>query len=362
MFHVLGARKFDNERNLYLRFSIFKFYMPAQKLLTDLKNRKFSPVYLLHGDESYYIDLISDFIEAKVLSEAEKGFNQTVIYATKETDPVHIISNAKRYPMMSEYQVLVVKEAQNLEWDKAEEALTAYFSQPLTSTILVFCYKYKKFDKRKKIFKAIDKVGVVLESNKIYDNKIAAWINDYMKSAGHKIQAEASALMGEYLGNDLSKVVNELEKLIINVPKEREITTVDIQNNIGISKDFNVFELNKALSFRDVVKANQIIDYFAANPKSNPMPVVLGSLGSYFIKVLKCHYAPDKSQATIAKVAGVHTFFAGEYISAMKHYNQWKTFQIIGYLREYDLKSKGVNSANTDSGSLMKELVYKIMH
>lgn len=336
--------------------------MPAQKLITELKNRKFSPVYLLHGDESYYIDLISDYVEQKVLTDAEKGFNQTIIYATKETDPLSVINAAKRYPMMSEYQVIVVKEAHNLEWDKAEAVLTAYFSQPLKSSIIVFCHKYKKFDKRKKIYKLLDKVGVTLESNKIYDNKIAPWINEYIKSSGHKIRAEAAALMGEYLGNDLSKVVNELEKLLINVPKDREITVVDIQNNIGISKDFNVFELNKALSFRDVVKANQIIDYFAANPKTNPMPVILGSLASYFIKVLKCHYAPDASQATIARITGVHTFFAGEYISAMKYYNQWKTFQIIGYLREYDLKSKGVNSVVTDSGPLMKELVYKIMH
>lgn len=336
--------------------------MPAQKLLTDLKSRKFSPVYLLHGEESYYIDLISDYIEQKVLTEAEKGFNQTILYATKETDPSNIISTAKRYPMMSEYQVVIVKEAQNLEWDKAEDLMVAYFAQPLKSTILVFCHKYKKFDKRKKVFKAIEKVGTSLESNKIYDNKIAPWISEYMKSAGHRIQPEASALMSEYLGNDLSKVVNELEKLLINVPKEREVTALDIQNNIGISKDFNVFELNKALSFRDVVKANQIIDYFAANPRSNPMPVILGSLSSYFIKVLKCHYAPDQSQETIAKIAGVHPFFAGEYLSAMRHYHQWKTFQIIGYLKEYDLKSKGVNSVNTDSGSLLKELIYKIMH
>lgn len=336
--------------------------MPAQKLIADLKNRKFAPVYLLHGDESYYIDLVSDYVEQKVLSEAERGFNQTIIYATKETDSVSIISNAKRYPMMSEHQVIIVKEAQNLDWDKAEAVWAAYFNAPLKSTILVFCYKYKKFDKRKKNYKAIDKIGIVLESNKIYDNKIAPWIADYIKSSGYKIRPEASALMGEYLGNDLSKVVNELEKLLINVPKEREITITDIQDNIGISKDFNVFELNKALSFRDVVKANQIIDYFAANPKSNPMPVILGSLASYFIKVLKCHYAPDKSQATIAKIAGVHTFFAGEYSSAMKHYNRWKTFQIIGYLRDYDLKSKGVNSVNTDTGALMKELIYKIMH
>ena len=336
--------------------------MPAQKLIADLKNRKFAPVYLLHGDESYYIDLVSDYVEEKLLSEAERGFNQTILYATKETDSIHIISNAKRYPMMSEYQVIIVKEAQNLDWDKAEAAWTAYFNAPLTSTVLVFCYRYKKFDKRKKLYKALDKVGVVLESSKIYDNKVAPWIADYIKRAGHSIRPEASALMGEYLGNDLSKVVNELEKLLINVPKEREITTADIQDNIGISKDFNVFELNKALSFRDVVKANQIIDYFAANPKANPMPVIIGSLGGYFIKVLKCHYAPDKNLATIAKVAGVHTFFAGEYISAMKNYNRWKTFQIIGYLREYDMKSKGVNAVNTDTTALMKELIYKIMH
>jgi DNA polymerase-3 subunit delta len=336
--------------------------MPAQKLITDLKKRTFSPVYLLHGEEPYYIDLVSDFIEQNVLSEAEKGFNQTIIYATKETDPLSIINNAKRYPMMSEYQVIIVKEAQNLEWDKADAVLTAYFNQPLKSSILVFCYKYKKFDKRKKIYKLIEKVGLTLESNKIYDNKVAPWITEYINKSGHKMRPEASALMEEYLGNDLSKIVNELEKLLINVPKEREITTIDIQNNIGISKDFNVFELNKALSYRDVVKANQIINYFASNPKSHPIPVVLGSLTNYFTKILKCHYAPDKSQATIAKTAGVHSFFAGEYISAMRHYNQWKTFQIIGYLREYDLKSKGMNSVNTDSGQLMKELVYKIMH
>src|SRR5690554_914583 len=267
--------------------------MPAQKLIADLKNRKFSPVYLLHGEEPYYIDFVSDYIEQKVLSEAEKGFNQTVIYATKETDPLSIVNNAKRYPMMSEYQVIIVKEAQNFEWDKAENALTAYFNQPLESSILVFCYKYKKFDKRKKIYKLIEKAGLTLESNKIYDNKVAPWINEYIKRSGHKIRPEASALMEEYLGNDLSKIVNELEKLLINVPKEREITTEDIQNNIGISKDFNVFELNKALSNRDVIKANQIINYFASNPKSHPIPVILGSLSNYFTKILKCHYAPD---------------------------------------------------------------------
>lgn len=336
--------------------------MPSNKILADLKSRKFSPVYLLQGEESYYIDLVSNYIEEKVLSEAEKGFNQTIVYATKETDSSTIISAAKRYPMMAEYQVLIIKEAQNLNWDKNEDLWLNYFTSPLSSTILVFSYKNKKFDKRKKIYKAIAKTGVVLESNKIYDNKIGSWISEYITRAGRKIHPSATALMAEHLGNDLSKVVNELEKLLINTPKGREITTLDIQNNIGISKDFNVFELNKALSFRDVLKANQIIDYFAANPRSNPMPVILGSLGAYFTRVLKCHYSPDKSPATLAKIAGVHTFFANEYITAMKHYNRWKTFQIIGYLKEYDLKSKGVNSVHTDAGPLMKELIYKIMH
>lgn len=336
--------------------------MPFKKILADLKSRKFSPVYLLQGEEPYYIDQVSDYIEEKVLSEAEKGFNQTIVYATRETDSIDIVSNAKRYPMMSEYQVLIVKEAQNLDWDKNENLWLSYFEAPLKSTILVFCYKNKKFDKRKKIYKAIAKVGLVLESNKIYDNKIASWITDYITTAGYKIKPNATALMAEHLGNDLSKVVNELEKLLINIPKDREINTLDIQNNIGISKDFNVFELNKALSFRDVLKANQIIDYFAANPKSHPMPVIVGSLGAYFTRVLKCHYASDKSPATIAKVAGVHTFFASEYISAMKHYNRWKTFQIIGYLKDYDLKSKGVNSVHSETGPLMKELIFKILH
>lgn len=336
--------------------------MPIQKLLTDITNRKFAPIYLLHGEESYYIDLISDHIEQSVLSEAEKGFNQTILYATRETDPSQIINTAKRYPMMSEYQLMIIKEAQNLDWDRAEELWVNYFIKPLQSTIIVLCYKYKKFDKRKKIFKAIDKVGASFESNKIYENKLGQWISNYIKDAGHTIAPDASSLMSEYLGNDLSKVVNELDKLLINVPKDREISVSDIQDNIGISKDFNVFELNKALSYGDILKANQIIDYFAANPKSNPMPVVLSSLSSYFTKILKCHYSSDRSKEGIAKAAGVHPFFAMEYQSAMRIYPDIKVFKIVRYLREYDLKSKGVNSATTDTGSLLKELLYKIMH
>src|SRR5690606_14184201 len=336
--------------------------MTFQQLITDLKNRKFSPIYLLHGEESYYIDAVSNYIEKNVLSEAEKGFNQTILYG-KETDFITIVNNAKRYPMMAEKQVVLVKEAQNLEWNRdSAEILEAYLENPLHSTILVLCYKYAKFDKRKKSYKLMDSKGVVLESNKIYDNKVASWITDYTQSAGRKIHPAAASLMAEYLGTDLSKLVNELDKIFLNVPQEREINNEDIQNNIGISKDFNVFELNKALAYKDVLKANQIVDYFTANPRSNPVPLIFGALGTYFIKILKCHYADDKSKAGIAKLIGVNTFFVEEYLVAGRNYNKWKTFQVISLLREYDLKSKGVDTANNDIGPLLKELVYKILH
>lgn len=336
--------------------------MTFPNIISDLKNRKFSPLYLLHGEEPYYIDEVSDYIEKKVLSEAEKGFNQTILYG-KETDFITIVNNAKRYPMMAEYQVVLIKEAQSLEWNRESvEILQSYLEQPLKSTILVFCYKYAKFDKRKKVYKIFDSKGIVMESNKIYDNKVSDWIIDYSKNAGHKIQQSAASLMAEYLGTNLSKIVNELDKMFLNVPKSREINNEDVQNYIGISKDFNVFELNKALAFKDVVKANQIVDYFAANPKSNPAPVVLGALGTYFTKVLKFHYAEDKSKAGIAKLIGVHPFLADEYLIAGRSYNKWKTFQIVSLIREYDLKSKGVDTANNDIGPLLKELVYKILH
>jgi len=336
--------------------------MTYQNIITDLKNRKFSPIYLLNGEEPYYIDDVSNYIEKHVLSEPEKGFNQTVLYG-KETDFITIVNNAKRYPMMAEYQVILIKEAQHLEWNKESvNILQSYLEAPLKSTILVFCYKYAKFDKRKKIYKAFDSKGIIMESNKLYDNKIAEWITDYAKNAGYKVQLSAASLMAEYLGTDLSKIVNELDKMFLNIPKNREINNADIQDNIGISKDFNVFELNKALAYRDILKANQIIDYFAANPKSNPAPVVLGALGTYFTKVLKFHYAEDKSKAGVAKLIGVHPFFADEYLIAGRNYNKWKTFNIVSLLREYDLKSKGVDTPNNDIGPLLKELIYKILH
>ena len=334
--------------------------MDVNKIIADIKGRKLLPVYLLHGEESYAIDLVSDYIEEHVLEEAQKGFDQTVLYG-KDTDFSTIVNAAKRYPMMSDHQVIIVKEAQNLKW-KDDELLLAYLANPMKSTVLVLAHKHAKFDKRRKIYKVAEKAGVVLESAKLYDDKVAPWIATYVKDRGWRIHPQAAAMMAEYLGNDLSKVVNELEKLMLNVPKDREISALDIEQNIGISKDFNVFELNTALAKRDVVKAFQIVAYFAANPRSNPIQVIIGAMAGYFTKILKYHYLSDKSPQAVARELGVHPFFTREYDTAARSYNRRKTFDIMSYLRDSDLKSKGLNAANVEPGDLLKELVYKILN
>jgi len=340
--------------------------MTAAEILKDLRNRKYKPLYLLHGEEPYFIDMLGNYIEHNLLSEAERGFNQTVVYG-KDTDMMTVLNAAKRYPMMSDYQMVLVKEAQDLKWGKEDDdkksidPLLSYLDNPLPSTVLVFCYKYGKFDKRKKSYKAIEKNGLVFESATLYDNKVPGWIEEFVQEKGYRISPQASALLGEYLGNDLSKIANELEKLMLNITKGQEITPKEIQDNIGISKEYNVFELQTALGRRDVVKANRIINYFEANPKANPIVVVLGTLNNYFTKVLRYHYAADKSPQGLARELGVSPFFIKDYEQAARTFNYAKTMQIIGLLREYDLKSKGVNS-NTDHGGLMKELMFKILH
>ena len=272
-----------------------------------------------------------------------------------------VLNAAKRYPMMSDYQLVLVKEAQELKIDKAAEQFQAYCEKPLPSTILVLCHKYGKFDKRKKVYKILEKNGVVFESASIYENKVPAWIDDFVKDKGYHINPKASALLAEYLGNDLSKVANELEKLMLNVTKTQEIGTKEVQDNIGISKDYNVFELQNALARRDVFKANQIVNYFEANPKANPMVLVMGNLAGYFTKILKYHYVVDKSQ--LARELGVSPYFVKDYDLAARNYNYGKTLEVISLLRAYDLKSKGVDSTgNTEHGELMRELIYKIIH
>lgn len=340
--------------------------MTAQDIIKDLKNRKLKPVYLLHGEEPYFIDLIGNYVEHKLLPDAEKGFNQTVLYG-KDTDVMTVLSAAKRYPMMSDCQVVLVKEAQEMKWGgegddkKGINPLLSYLENPLPSTILVFCYKYGKFDKRKKAYKAIEKNGLVFESAALYDNKIPGWIEGYVADKGFKISAQASAMLSEYLGNDLSKIANELDKLMLNVTAGQEITLKLIHDNIGISKEYNVFELQSALGRKDALKVNQIINYFEANPKNNPIVLVLGNLNNFFTKVLVYHYVKDKSQHNVARELGVSPFFVKDYEQAARSYPYSKAMQIIHYLREYDVKSKGVES-NTDHGGLMKELMFKILH
>ncbi len=340
--------------------------MTAAEIIKDLKNRKYKPVYLLHGDEPYFIDQVSDYVEHHLLSEAEKGFNQTVLYG-KDTDVMTVLGASKRYPMMADYQVVLVKEAQEMKWGtesddkKSINPLQAYLENPLPSTILVFCYKYGKFDKRKKTYKAIEKSGLIFESGSLYDSKIPAWVESYLTEKGYKINQQASLMLAEYLGNDLSKIANELDKLMLNVAAGQEITLKHIHDNIGISKEYNVFELQTALAKKDAYKSNQIINYFEANPKANPIVLVLGNLNNFFTKVLIYHYVRDKSPQNLAREMGVSPYFIKDYEQAARSYPLGKTVQIISYLREYDVKSKGVES-NTDHGGLMKELMFKILH
>jgi len=330
-----------------------------ENILSDLKNKIYSPVYFLYGEESYFIDTISDYIEENVLNETEKEFNQTIIYG-KDTDVATITSYSRRFPMMSNYQVIIVKEAQDL--NKIEE-MDAYILNPMESTLLVLCYKYEKIDRRKSFFKNVEKKGILFESARIYDNKIPDWIAGYVSKQKYSITTKACFLLAEFLGNDISKIVNEISKLVINIPQGQEITEDFVERNIGISKDFNVFELQKALGKKDILKSNQIINYFAANPRENPLVKVIPLLTSYFSKVLIYHHLTDKSKNNVAGVLSINPFFVGDYQQAATNFKPPKVVSIISVLREYDLKSKGVdNSTSFSDGELMKELIFKILH
>ncbi len=342
--------------------------MRFEQIIEDLKNKIYYPIYFLIGEEPYYIDVISNFIEQNVLSETEKDFNQTIVYG-RDTDVQTIISYAKQFPIMSNYQVIIVKEAQDIEElrdkkikNKGIEYLSKYIENPLKSTILVICYKYNKIDKIKKYSKLIEKKGVLFESKKLYDNKISDWISNYLKQRGYKISPNACMLLSENLGTDLGKIVNEISKLLINIPKDSKITEDIIEQNIGISKDFNIFEFQKALGRKDVFKANQIVNYFASNPKENPIIKIIIILYNFFSKVLIYHQLKDKSRKNTASKLSINPFFVYDYQLAARNYNIQKLCNIISYLREYDLKSKGVGNDSTNGGELLKELTYKILH
>jgi DNA polymerase-3 subunit delta len=330
-----------------------------EEIISDLKKRIFKPVYFLAGEEPYFIDIISDYIEEKVLSEGDKAFNQIIVYGDDTTISA-VIDTARRFPMMASHQVVIIKEAQSL---KKIEDLAVYLDKPLQSTLLVFCYKYKTLDKRTKLYKLLESNAVYFDSPRLRDYQIPAWIESYLMTRGIKTEPSASALLTEYLGTDLHKIANELDKLIITLPAGKPvITNALIEKNIGISKDYNNFELQNAIGSKNVLKANMIARYFADNPKDNPLTLTIASLFSFFSKLLTYHYLPDKSKNNAASSLKVNPFFVKDFESAALKYNARKTVQIISLLRTFDMKSKGYGDAGTEPGDLLKELIYRILH
>lgn len=328
------------------------------QIVKDLKSENYRPIYFLYGEEPYFIDFITDYLSNNVLDEAEQSFNQTILYG-RDCDAGAILECAKRFPMMANHQVVIVREAQQL---RKIEDLASYVEKPLDSTVLVLCYKYKKPDKRKSFFKLLAKNSVFFESKKLYDNKIPAWINSYLTSKRMRITPKASAMLTEYLGTDLSKIANELDKLLLNLEDGLEITPKHIEENIGISREYNTFELQDALGKHDVMKANRIVQGFSQNPKQHPLVVTISSLYNFYSKILTYHFLKDKSERSVASALRIHPFFVKDYQGAVRYYSARKTVEIIGNLREFDLKSKGLNNSSTSDGELLRELVYRILH
>ena len=329
------------------------------KIVNYIKSGNIKPIYFLMGEEPYYIDKLSDYIEENVLKEDEKGFNQTVMYG-RDVTIEDIIGTAKRYPMMAERKVVIVKEAQDLS--KTIDKLESYAENPMLSTVLVICYKYKTLDKRKKVTKELTKSGIVYESKKLYENQVGEWIKRVLQGKNYGIEPKASAMLVEFLGTDLSKINNELEKLQIILPKGSTITPKDIEENIGFSKDFNNFELINALGSKNQLKAYQIVNYFAENEKANPLVVTTGTVFGFFVKLLKYHGLKDRNPKNVAAVLAVNPYFLKDYDIALKQYPMKKVSQIVGTLRDVDLKSKGVGANAMPTGDLLKEMLVKIFN
>ncbi len=327
-------------------------------ILADLHNKAYHPVYFLHGEEPYYIDQIASVLESTVLTEAERAFNLTIAYG-KDAEPKSIIDTCSRYPMMATHQVVLLKEAQDM---KKLADLQPYIEKPVPSTLLVICHKHKKFDARTRFAKAVKKHAVVFESKKPYDNQIPDWIKSYLKDRQLTIQPNAAELIAEHLGTNLSKIANELDKLIINLPGGANVTPKHVQDHIGISKDYNVFELQKALGTRDKAKTLRIVNYFIANERKNPLVVVIATLYNYFSKIYKTHFLRNLSDNELAAALGTRPYFVREYKSASRLYPLPKTEAVIGLLREYDLRSKGVDNVGVLPGELLREMTWRILN
>lgn len=328
------------------------------RTVADIKAGNLKPIYFLMGDEPYYIDRLADYIDENVLSDEEKGFNQTILYG-RDVTVEDIISTCKRYPMMAERQVVIVREAQDLS--RTIDKLESYAASPTPTTVLVICYKYKTLDKRKKLIKLLEKNALVFESKKLYENQVGDWIRRVLSGKNYSIEPKAAAMLVEFLGTDLSKINNELEKLQIILPKGSAITPKIIEENIGFSKDFNNFELVKALGNYNKFKAYQIAQYFADNPKDNPMVVTTSTVFRYFMQLLQFHGLKDRSPKNVASVLKINPHFVNDYTQAVKNYPMKKVSGIVAALREVDVKSKGVG-ANLSQSDLLKEMLISVFN
>jgi len=341
--------------------------LSVETVLEDLKRKKYAPLYFLQGEEPFYIDQISDYIETHALKEHEKSFNQVILYG-KETDLPTILDHARRFPMMSDHQVVIVKEAQemsDLEKDgKGNQAnpLLNYLKNPVSSTILVFCHKYKKLDARKSLAKEMDKGAIVVNTEKVKDYKLVDWITNYVKSLGLSINSRGATLLADSVGVDLSRIANELEKVRINLKDKKEIDENEIHKYVGISKEFNPFELCNALKDKNILKANQILKYFASNQKNNSAIGIITVLYNYFSKVLQVHFSPKKDDASLSSLLKINPHFVKDYNVAARVYPPQKTMDIIHYLKQADMQCKGVGASNINESEILKELVFKILH
>lgn len=336
-----------------------------EQIISDLNKKIYKPIYYLMGEESYYIDQITSLIEKTILPEEEKSFNQSVLYG-RDIEMLDLMNASRRFPMMSNYNLVILKEAQLLKGIEgavsgAVDPMLLYAENPPPSTILVINLRGKSLDKRKKLYKTLDKNACLFDSKKIYDNKVGGWITQYIKNKGYSIDVSAAELMASHLGNDLSKVVNEIDKLLVSNTAGSKISLKEIEDNIGISKDFNVFELQKALGQKNLGKAMLIITHMAQNPKTKSIIPIISILYSFYSKILLVHSTNDKSNAGIASAIGINPFFARDYLEAARNFSKGKAAYIIGVLREYDTKSKGIDSPSIDDGELMKEMVFKIL-
>lgn len=330
-------------------------------LKKDISKRNFAPIYLLMGEEAYFIDKLTEMLSENVLTETEKDFNMLTFYGV-DSDVNNIISAARRFPMMAEYQLIVVKEAQELN---KIELIDSYAKNPMKSTVLVISYKHGTVDKRKAMVRNIEKNGgVVFESKKWYDNQIPAFIKSYFSEKNIKIDDKSSQMITDFVGNDISKLIQQLQKLEVSLPSgSNRVTSELVEKNVGISKDYNNFELLKAIAEKNILKANTIVDYFGKNPKENPTFVTLSVLFNYFSNLLECFWLPQKSEQNVIAALNLRgSFFARDYMAGLRNYNAIKVMEVISLLRSFDAKFKGIDNISASPGELFKELVYKIMH